>query len=184
MFKLQGVVPPMITPFDQQGELDVAKLEQLVDFLSERVNGLFICGSYGSGPLMNVEERKKVAEVCVKVSDGRVKVIAHTGTTNTRDTVELARHRVVVDGQPIGLTPTESKLLHILLRDAGRTVRTEFLLGRIWPLEEVFDETLRVHVYRLRKKIEHDPGNPRYILTVRGEGYTFGRPSAADRPRK
>ena len=92
MFKLQGVVPPMITPFDQQGELDVAKLEQLVDFLSERVNGLFICGSYGSGPLMNVEERKKVAEVCVKVSDGRVKVIAHTGTTNTRDTVELTRH--------------------------------------------------------------------------------------------
>jgi dihydrodipicolinate synthase/N-acetylneuraminate lyase len=60
MFKLQGVVPPMITPFDQQGELDVAKLEQLVDFLSDRVNGLFICGSYGSGPLMNVEERKSL----------------------------------------------------------------------------------------------------------------------------
>jgi dihydrodipicolinate synthase/N-acetylneuraminate lyase len=92
VFKLQGVVPPMITPFDEQGELDVPKLEQLVDFLSERVNGLFICGSYGSGPLMNVEERKKVAEVCVKVANGRVKVVAHTGTTNTRDTVALSRH--------------------------------------------------------------------------------------------
>ena len=92
MFKLQGVVPPMITPFDEQGELDVPKLEQLVDFLSERVNGLFMCGSYGSGPLRNVEERKKVAEVCVKVANGRVKVIAHTGTTNTKDTMELTRH--------------------------------------------------------------------------------------------
>lgn len=92
MFKLQGVVPPMITTFNEQGELDVIKLEQLVDFLCERVNGLFICGSYGSGPLINVEERKKVAEVCVKVANGRVKVIAHTGTTNTRDTVELTRH--------------------------------------------------------------------------------------------
>jgi dihydrodipicolinate synthase/N-acetylneuraminate lyase len=92
VFKLQGVVPPMITPFDQQGNLDVPKLELLVDFLSDNVNGLFICGSYGSGPLMNVEERKKVAEVSVKVSSGRVKIIAHTGTTNTRDTVELTRH--------------------------------------------------------------------------------------------
>jgi dihydrodipicolinate synthase/N-acetylneuraminate lyase len=92
MFKLKGVVPPMITPFDQNGDLDVANLERLVDFLKDRVNGLYICGSYGFGPMMNVEERKKVAEVCVKVANGRIPIIAHTGTTNTRDTVELTRH--------------------------------------------------------------------------------------------
>lgn len=92
MFKLQGVVPPMITPFDHEGELDVANLERLVDFLKDRVNGLYICGSYGSGPMMNVEERKKVAEVCVKVANGKIPIIAHTGTTNTRDTVELTKH--------------------------------------------------------------------------------------------
>jgi dihydrodipicolinate synthase/N-acetylneuraminate lyase len=92
MFKLQGVVPPMITPFNREGELDIANLERLVDFLKENVNGLYICGSYGSGPLMNVEERKKVAEVCVKVANGKIPIIAHTGTTNTRDTVELTRH--------------------------------------------------------------------------------------------
>jgi dihydrodipicolinate synthase/N-acetylneuraminate lyase len=92
MLKLKGVVPPMVTPFDSEGELDVANLERLVDFLKERVHGLYICGTYGSGPLMNVAERKKVAEVCVKVAGGRITVIAHTGTTNTRDTAELTRH--------------------------------------------------------------------------------------------
>jgi dihydrodipicolinate synthase/N-acetylneuraminate lyase len=92
MFKLKGVVPPMITPFDQEGELDVPNLERLVEFLKERVDGIYICGSYGAGPLMNLEERKKAAEVCVKVAEHKITVIAHTGTTNTRDTVELCRH--------------------------------------------------------------------------------------------
>jgi len=92
MLKLKGSVPPMVTPFKSDGELDVAGLERLVDFLKDRVHGLYICGSYGSGPMMNLEERKKVAEVCMKVAGGRIAIIAHTGTTNTRDTVELTRH--------------------------------------------------------------------------------------------
>jgi len=87
--------------------------------------------------------------------------------------VELARHRVLVEDREETLTPTESRLLHILMRDAGRTVRSDFLLKRLWPLEEVFEDTLRVHVYRLRKKIEEDPRNPNYIMTVRGIGYRF-----------
>jgi len=92
MFKLHGVIPPMVTPFNREGELDIANLERLVDYLKDHVHGVFICGSYGSGPMMNVEERKKVAEVCVKVAKGKIAIIAHTGTTNTRDTVELTRH--------------------------------------------------------------------------------------------
>jgi dihydrodipicolinate synthase/N-acetylneuraminate lyase len=66
MFKLKGVVPPMITPFDKEGNLDVKNLGKVVAFLRDRVDGLYICGSYGSGPLMSVEERKKVTEVTVK----------------------------------------------------------------------------------------------------------------------
>jgi dihydrodipicolinate synthase/N-acetylneuraminate lyase len=92
MFKLQGVIPPMITPFREDGAIDIPNLEKLLEFLKERVNGIYICGSYGSGPMMNVGERKQVAEVCVRVIDGRIPIIAHTGTTNTRDTVELTRH--------------------------------------------------------------------------------------------
>lgn len=92
MFKLQGVVPPMITPFDQQGELDLDNLERLLRFLKDKVDGVYICGSYGSGPMMNIEERKQVAETAVKVLDGKINIVAHTGTTNTRDTVDLTKH--------------------------------------------------------------------------------------------
>jgi len=96
MFKLKAVVPPMITPFDAKGELDRKNLEKLVGFLRDRVDGLYICGSYGSGPMMNVEERKTVAEVSVKIADGKIPIVAHVGTTNTRDTVELSRHAVEI----------------------------------------------------------------------------------------
>jgi len=92
MFKLKGVVPPMITPFNREGNVDIENLEKLVAFLRDRVDGLYICGSYGSGPLMSVEERKKVTEVTVKVVKGKIPIVAHTGTTNTRDTVELTKH--------------------------------------------------------------------------------------------
>jgi dihydrodipicolinate synthase/N-acetylneuraminate lyase len=96
MFKLKGVIPPMITPFDAKGNLDINNLEKLVGFLVDHVDGLYICGSYGSGPLMNVEERKTVAEVSVKAAAGKIPIVAHVGTTNTRDTLELSRHAVEI----------------------------------------------------------------------------------------
>ena len=92
MFKLQGVIPPMITPFDEAGDLDVRALEKLVEFLSTRAQGLFICGSYGSGPMMSVRERKQVAEITQRIVGQKIPVIVHTGTTNNRDTVELSLH--------------------------------------------------------------------------------------------
>ncbi|MFQ5858491.1 MAG: response regulator transcription factor [Anaerolineae bacterium] len=90
--------------------------------------------------------------------------------------VDFVHQQVIVDGQPASLTPTESKLLFILMRNAGRTVTTDFLLRRLWPQEEVFEDALRVHVHRLRQKIEVTPSEPRYIVTKRGLGYSF-RPS-------
>jgi len=92
MFKLEGVVPPMVTPFDKEGNIDIANLEKLVNFLKVRVNGLYICGSYGSGALMSIDERKKVTEITVKIVNGEIPIIAHTGTTNTHDTVVLTKH--------------------------------------------------------------------------------------------
>jgi len=92
MFKLKGVVPPMITPFTQNGDVDIESLKKLVTFLKDHINGLYICGSYGSGPLMSVEERKMIAEITMEVVNGKIPIVVHTGTTNTRDTVELTRH--------------------------------------------------------------------------------------------
>ena len=87
--------------------------------------------------------------------------------------VDFAGQQVIVEGQPVALTPTETKVLYILMRNAGRTVTVDFLLRRLWPLEEVFEDTLRVHIYRLRQKIETTPGQPHYIVTERGLGYRF-----------
>lgn len=93
-----------------------------------------------------------------------------------RLTIDLVRRTATVDGRGVKLTPTETKLLHILVRSAGRTVTTDHLLRRVWPLEEVFEDTLRVHMHRLRAKVEPDPSRPIYLSTQRGLGYRFVAP--------
>jgi DNA-binding response OmpR family regulator len=87
--------------------------------------------------------------------------------------VNLVQQRATISGVGIALTPIENKLLYILMRNAGQTVTTEFLLRRLWPLDTVYEDTLRVHVSNLRKKIEPEPSQPRYIITMRGTGYKF-----------
>ena len=91
-FRMRGVVPPMITPFKENEEVDYDLLKTLVDFLKEEVDGLFITGSYGCGPLMSLEERKKVTESTVKIVKNKIQVVVMVGTTNNRDSAELARH--------------------------------------------------------------------------------------------
>lgn len=87
--------------------------------------------------------------------------------------IDFVMQKAKARGQMVDLTPTETKLLYILIRNAGRTVTNDFLLRRLWPLDEVFEDTLRVHVHRLRHKIEPTPSQPRYVLTERGIGYKF-----------
>ena len=101
MNKIKGVVPPMITPFDEIGNLDVEGLEKLVDYLSDQVDGLFVTGSYGCGALMNLDERKKVVEMSVKKAAGRILVIAMVGSTNNRDSIDLAKHAEVAGVQSV-----------------------------------------------------------------------------------
>lgn len=87
--------------------------------------------------------------------------------------IDFAHNRIVVGGKAYGLTPTESILLHVLLRNAGRVVENRMLIARVWPSEEVYEDTLRVHMHRLRRKLEADSHHPHYIRTERGVGYMF-----------
>ena len=87
--------------------------------------------------------------------------------------IDFAHNRIVINGKTIGLTPTESILLHVLLRNAGRVVENRMLIARVWPSEDVFEDTLRVHMHRLRRKLESDSHHPHYIRTERGVGYMF-----------
>lgn len=91
--------------------------------------------------------------------------------------IDFPQRRAVVEGQPISLTPTETKLLYILMRNAGQTVTTEYILRRLWPSEAAFEDRLHVHLHRLRRKIEaeNDEVRERYIVSERGTGYIFQR---------
>jgi DNA-binding response OmpR family regulator len=87
--------------------------------------------------------------------------------------IDFAHNRVNLDNKQISLTPTESILLHVLLRNAGRVVENRMLIARVWPSEDVYEDTLRVHMHRLRRKLEADSHHPHYIRTERGIGYMF-----------
>jgi DNA-binding response OmpR family regulator len=102
--------------------------------------------------------------------------LAPVTKVDDRLAVDFAQQQALVDGEAIPLTPTETKILYILMRNAGRTVTTDFLLRRLWPLEEVFEDTLRVHIHRLRKKIQASRSEPQYISTERAVGYRFVLP--------
>lgn len=101
MFRMHGVVPPMVTPFIKSGEIDEKGLLQLVEYLRENVHGLFICGSYGCGPLMSIEERKRVAKITCDVNNGKTDIIVHVGTTNNKQSVELTKHAVALGVQAV-----------------------------------------------------------------------------------
>lgn len=88
--------------------------------------------------------------------------------------VDFVRHEVQVRGEPVHLTPTEFKLLEVLIREPGRAFSRLELLDRVFGYDfEGFERTVDVHVMNLRKKIEPDPSNPTYIKTVYGMGYKF-----------
>lgn len=87
--------------------------------------------------------------------------------------IDFAHNRIILNGRSTGLTPIESILLHVLLRNAGRVVENRMLIARVWPSEDVYEDTLRVHMHRLRRKLEADSHHPHYIRTERGVGYMF-----------
>jgi two-component system, OmpR family, response regulator RegX3 len=86
--------------------------------------------------------------------------------------MDVERHVVAVDDEQVPLPLKEFDLLEYLLRNAGRVLTRGQLIDRVWGSDYVGDtKTLDVHVKRLRAKIEPDPANPKYLLTVRGLGY-------------
>lgn len=81
---------------------------------------------------------------------------------------------VQVRGQPTDLTVKEFDMLYLLARHPRQVFSRDHLLERVWGVSEYIDPgTVTVHVRRLREKIEHDPSNPRHLLTVWGVGYKF-----------
>lgn len=88
--------------------------------------------------------------------------------------VDVPAHKIIRDGEPVRLTPTEWAMLEILLQNAGKLVSGAVLLREVWgPAYADQNHYLRVYMAQLRRKLEPDPSHPRYLITEPGAGYRF-----------
>jgi DNA-binding response OmpR family regulator len=86
--------------------------------------------------------------------------------------IDKRRHEVMRSGQRVDLTPLEFQILDLLASEPGRAWSRNALLDQVWSTDyEGYQRNIDPHINRLRKKIEADPKNPHYVLTVRGVGY-------------
>jgi DNA-binding response OmpR family regulator len=91
------------------------------------------------------------------------------------------RHEASRAGAKVRLTPTESRLLHLLLTHSGQVLTTDLIVERVWGYDDAGDTGLvKTHIRHLRQKVEPEPNTPQYIVTVPGVGYTFMSQAAAD----
>lgn len=103
---IKGVIPALVTMFDESENVDENGLRQLVSMLSEKgVNGFYLNGSTGEGFLMNTSERKRVAEIVVDENKNRVPVIVHIGAIGTKLSIELAEHAQEIGADAISSVP-------------------------------------------------------------------------------
>lgn len=102
---LQGIIPPVCTPLDEDGEVDVASLERLLAFqLDAGVDGLFMLGSSGEAPFLRDDQRDRVVEVTVKVASGRVPVLAGAIDMTTARVVDQARRLAALGADAVVAT--------------------------------------------------------------------------------
>ena len=139
----------------------------------DKVVGLEIgADDYVTKPYSGRELLARIKAVLRRLSEPEELLPATVGSGPVRMDVE--RHTVSVDGEPVSLPLKEFELLEMLMRNAGRVLTRGQLIDRVWGSDYVGDtKTLDVHVKRLRAKVEPDPSSPRHIITVRGLGYKF-----------
>ena len=89
-------------------------------------------------------------------------------------TVNFRKHEAFLEDEPMSLTPVEFKLLGVLVKEPGRGFSREQLIEEALGYDfEGFNRTIDVHILNLRRKLEPEPGHPKYIKTVYGTGYKF-----------
>jgi dihydrodipicolinate synthase/N-acetylneuraminate lyase len=104
--KFKGVIISPLTPFTKEGKLDEAVLENLIEFyISKGVGGILALATAGQGPLISVEERKRIAEIILKKCRNRLPVMVQAGALTTRETIELAEHACSLGADAIASLP-------------------------------------------------------------------------------
>ncbi len=91
--------------------------------------------------------------------------------------LDTARKALTVRGEPVRLTPTEYKLLHLLMANPGRVFSAEAIYERVWESDAyAVENTVMVHISRIREKLELNPRKPEYLKVVWGIGYVLEAP--------
>jgi Response regulators consisting of a CheY-like receiver domain and a winged-helix DNA-binding domain len=127
---------------------------------------------YVTKPFSFAQLSARIRAVLDRVSPERTDA---TSTLRGADlVVDVDRHRVLRNGEPVELTPTEFRILATLMREPGRVISVRQIVTAVWGADYV-DETgyIRRYVWHLRRKLERDPGDPHYILNERSVGYVF-----------
>jgi DNA-binding response OmpR family regulator len=120
----------------------------------------------------------RVQRVLRRSATGHSQVVLDGGDLQ----IDLTGRRVTRPGGTFPLTPTEVRLLHVMIAQMDRTVPTETILNRVWAESDGADPSyVWVTIRRLRRKVEIDPDRPRFLVTERGVGYRLVSSTAADR---
>lgn len=172
----------------------------ILDLMLPHLDGIEVCRQLRAGsevPILmltaRVDEVDKLLGLSMGADDyvtkpfsprevvARVKTILRRASRERQEKVvrrgglemDLDRHRVLVGGNEVRLTPVEFKLLHTLMRSPERVFSRDVLLNHLYANHEaaVVDRTIDVHIGKLREKLGDDPASPRFIATVRGVGY-------------
>jgi dihydrodipicolinate synthase/N-acetylneuraminate lyase len=163
--KFKGIIPPLITCFTKEGKIDEKAQREFVRFQAQHVDGFYPCGTYGSGPLMTTEERKRVAEIVVE-EKGTCFVIVHIGAINTEESIELAKHAESIGADAVGAIPpfyyryTQDQLL-----DHFRTI--------------IRSVSIPVFLYN-NPGLSGNPISPEILATLAKEGLSGVKDSAFD----
>ena len=122
--RLEGIIVALITPFDSEGEVKEEPLRSLVRFeIDKGANGLYPCGTAGSGAIMRLDQRKRVAEIVVDESSGRIPVMIHVGEASTEGSLELAKHAEKIGADALGcVTPYYYRPDDVSLEKHYRTI--------------------------------------------------------------
>lgn len=106
MKSLKGIFSALLTPFDEAGKLDETSLRTLVSVSIKRgIDGFYVCGSTGEAFLLTHEERKRILEIVVDETAGRIAIICHIGAIGTDFTIELGKHAQITGADAVSSIP-------------------------------------------------------------------------------
>ncbi len=144
------------------------------DALSDRLQGLSTGADDYLPKPFNIEELSLRVQAILRRTSRRPFMEKSLHYDDGSLVINIPNHEITKRGQPVELTSLEFKLLAFLVKNTGRVLNTQAILSEIWG-EAYVNEThyVKVHIRRLRRKIEDIPEEPRHIITVRGVGYRF-----------